>query len=150
MAPRRKWAVATAWFLLGLLAGVGAILGWQRYQARDVPARRLEATVYLPMTDNHGRNVSDAVWDEALGLLVKDLGGATVGPPLDGYWRDDEGRLCREPVRPVIVSFEPSRLAQFRQTLKEVGRRLGQQVLYTRFEQPRVELLFVDDAPAPP
>lgn len=150
MIAGRRGVVWATWFLLGMLAGAGAVLGWQRYRVPAVPERRLEATVYLPTTDDRGHPVGEERWQKALGLLVKDLGGTTVGPPLDGYWRDDKGQLCHEPVRPVIVSFEPSQLPQFRRTLKEVGRRLGQQVLYTRFEQPRVELLPVEDAQSTP
>ena len=140
--PRRSgwWAV---WFALGLAVGVAATFAWHQQQVGrpgGLPPRRYEATVFLPLVDNQGRKVPEEQWQEALGLLVTELGGATLGPPVEGCWRDADGTVRREPVRPVIVSFEQDRLASFRKTLQQVGRRLGQQVLYTRYSEPRVEL----------
>jgi hypothetical protein len=43
--------------------------------------RRWEATVYLPLADNQGRQFSEAVWQEALEGLVVPFGGATLGHP---------------------------------------------------------------------
>ncbi len=141
--PRRRFGWATLWFGLGLAVGVAATLAWHIYQVGrpgGLPPRRYEATVFLPLVDNAGRPVPEQRWQEALGLLVTELGGATLGSPVEGCWRDADGTIRREPVRPVVVSFEHDRLASFRRTLQRVGRRLGQQVLYTRFSEPRVEL----------
>jgi hypothetical protein len=144
--PRRSgwWAV---WFALGLAVGVAATFAWHQQQVGrpgGLPPRRYEATVFLPLVDNHGRQVPEEQWQEALGLLVTELGGATLAAPVEGCWRDADGTVRREPVRPVVVSFEQDRLASFRKTLQQVGRRLGQRVLYTRFSEPRVELTPVE------
>lgn len=141
--PRRRFGWGALGFALGLAVGVAATFAWHLHQVGrlgGLPPRRYEATVFLPLVDNGGRKVPDEQWQEALGLLVTELGGATLGAPVEGCWRDADGVIRREPVRPVVVSFEQGRLASFRQTLQRVGRRLGQQVLYTRYSEPRVEL----------
>jgi hypothetical protein len=143
--PRRRAVWVALWFGLGLAVGVAATFAWHQHQAGrtgpgGLPPRRYEATVFLPLVDNQGRPVPEEQWQEVLGLLVTELGGATLGVPVEGCWRDDDGAIRREPVRPVIVSFEQDRLDNFRRTLQRVGRRLGQRVLYTRFSEPRVEL----------
>ncbi len=103
--------------------------------------RSLEATVFLPLADNDGRPFADDEWDRALVPLVTRFGGATLGAPQEGYWLGSDGRPRREPVRPVIVSFAPARLGEFRAAAHEVGRRLRQEAVYVRFHEPCVELL---------
>jgi hypothetical protein len=106
------------------------------------PAPRCwEATVYLPLADNEGRSFAEAAWREALEGLVAPFGGATLGEPQDGCWVDPRGRVCRERVRPVVVSFAPDRLDEFRHAVRGAGTRLGQQAMYVRLEEPRVELV---------
>jgi hypothetical protein len=107
---------------------------------RPVP-RRWEATVYLPLSDNQGRPFAEAMWHEALGRFVTPFGGATLGLLQEGCWLDARGRLQREWVRPVVVSFAPQRLDEFRQAVHDVGRLLDQEAMYVRFEEPRVELV---------
>jgi hypothetical protein len=140
--------VGLAMFLLGVVAGGLAVSLRQYYLADPLlnikPPRRLEATVFLPLYNNRREKFSGEQWDAAVNLLVHEFGGATLGPPMEGCWRDSKGELQKEPIRPVIVSFEPARLGQFRQKVKEVGRTLGQEEVYTRFEEPRVELLLVE------
>jgi hypothetical protein len=114
--------------------------------AETTAPRRLEATVYLPLADGKGRPFSDAVWDEALGRLITPFGGATLRRPQEGYWVDARGRLAREPVRPLVISFAPERLGEFRKAVHDVGRRLGQEAMYVRFEEPRVDLISVAGA----
>jgi hypothetical protein len=105
-----------------------------------------EATVYLPLTDNQGRRFSEAAWEAALADLVVPFGGATLGQPQEGCWLRASGRICREPVRPVVVSFALERLGEFRDAVHAAGQRLGQEAMYVRFEEPRVELIPVGGA----
>jgi hypothetical protein len=106
------------------------------------PAPRCwEATVYLPLADNEGQPFSEAAWQAALAELVVPFGGATLGQPQEGCWLDASGQVCREPVRPVVVSFVPERLDEFRNAVHDVGKRLGQEAMYVRFEEPRVQLI---------
>jgi hypothetical protein len=138
--------------LLGaaLIDGPSRALGaWRRGAAEDDgPApRRWEATVYLPLADNQGRPFGEAEWHDALGGLVTPFGGATLGQELEGCWRNGRGRLHREWVRPVVISFLPERLPEFRAAVHDVGKRLGQEAIYVRFEQPRVVLIHPDPAP---
>jgi hypothetical protein len=135
--PRRLLALVLA-FLVGAAAGAGALRLWDR--PPKLPPRRLEATVYLPTKGNPDKPFTQQDWDEAVGLLAEEFGGATLGPEVEGCWRDRDNRLMREPVRLVVVSFEPHRLDDFRRALKRVGRLLRQEEMYTRFEQPLVEL----------
>jgi hypothetical protein len=108
----------------------------------DGPApRRWEATVYLPLADNQGRPFGETEWQEALDSLVSPFGGATLGQPLEGCWQNGQGRLCREWVRPVVISFDRERVAEFRAAAHGVGKRLGQEAIYVRFEEPRVALI---------
>jgi len=44
---------------------------------------------------------------------------------------------------PVVVSFAPERLDELRAAVHAVGKRLGQEAMYVRFEAPRVELIAV-------
>jgi hypothetical protein len=136
-----RWLWGLAFFAVGALTGALAVRAWHVSPRADgLPPRRTEATVFLPLVDNQDRPVTEERWQEVLGLFAADFGGATLGPELEGCWLDGDGRLRREPVRPVVVSFEPGQLARFRRTLDAVGRRLGQEAVYTRFEEPRVEL----------
>jgi hypothetical protein len=108
----------------------------------EQPAPRCwEATVYLPLSDNQGRPFGESVWQQAMKNLVVPFGGATLGQPTEGYWLDARRQICREPVRPVVVSFAAERLDEFRRAVHIVGEHLGQEVVYVRFEQPRVELI---------
>jgi hypothetical protein len=109
--------------------------------AGQPPRRSLEATVYLPLADNQGQAFTQQRWDEALEVLVVTFGGATLGPPQEGCWLDVEGQMQREPIRPVIVSFAPQRLSEFRKAIHDVGRHLGQKAIYFRREESRVELI---------
>jgi hypothetical protein len=137
-------------FGLGAVTGGSAVHTWGRPAATaELPPRRLEATIILPLTGHVDRPFTEAEWQGAVDLLVAEFGGATLGAPQEGCWRDAQGRLQREPVRPVIVSFGPERLADFRRTIDEVGRRLGQEAIYARFEEPRVELRPVPPAGSP-
>lgn len=143
----RRALIALALFLCGLLAGGATV--WVYRDAleevkpeRDVgPARVWEATVYLPLADNQGRPFAEADWHAALDILVKRFKGATLGEPREGRWLDQNNQVQRERIRPVTISFEPSRLEEFRAAVREAGRRLGQEAMYVRFEEPRVELI---------
>jgi hypothetical protein len=116
--------------------------------ADDAPApRRWEATVYLPLADNQGQPFGETEWQQALGNFVAPFGGATLGQSLEGCWLDERGRLCREWVRPVVISFVPERLAEFRAAVHGIGKHLGQEAVYVRFEEPRVALIRPGAAP---
>jgi hypothetical protein len=140
-----RGAAGAAGFALLLAAAL--IDGPSRRPAEEVSARpaprRWEATVYLPLADNGGQSFAEAAWHEALGVLVAPFGGATLGEPQEGCWVDARGRLCRERVRPVVISFAPGRAEEFRRTVHDVGRLMGQEAMYVRFEEPRVELISV-------
>jgi hypothetical protein len=136
--------------ILGAVLGAVGILLWQRYQpadsAEDVPARSWEATVYLPVNDNAGRPFPQDDWNEAVGVLVRRFGGATLGPTRQRFWLTNGRKVQSEPVRLVTVSFDRGRLGQLREAVREVGRRLGQETVYVRLEEPRIELIAVPAA----
>src|SRR5262249_54227931 len=104
---------------------------------------RLEATVYLPRYDNHDRPFPSDKWDRAVNLFVAKFGGATLTDYAEGRSLDAEGKVRYEPIRLLVVSFEPGRLDDFRKVLEEAGRLLEQDSMYVRFEEPRVLLLSV-------
>jgi hypothetical protein len=149
MAGLRRGVVGLVVFLAGAAAGGAAVLAWEhgpRLLHRPPPAageppRRWEATLYLPAAGNDGRRFSDEAWQEAVAVLVDRFGGATLAGEQEGWWVDRDGRLRREPVRPVVVSFDRHRLGEFRDLVREVGRRLGQDQMYVRLDEPRVETL---------
>jgi hypothetical protein len=148
LPPRSTRAArGLAFFLAGVLAGVLGVFAAERVNSRGLPPRRIEATVFLPLVDNDDHPFPEDAWRDVLGLFADKFGGATLGPSLEGCWRDDAGRLRREPVRPVVVSFDPEHLARFRQVLDAAGSRLGQEAVYVRFEEPHVELRRVPDRP---
>jgi hypothetical protein len=140
MTRLRRGLLGLALFLAGVGLGALALRAWEAQQA--VP-RCWEATAYVPLVDNDGRPFAETEWQEALHVLVADFGGATVGPPQEGWWLDDRRQVHREPVRPVTVSFEHSRLGDFRRSIRAVGQRLGQEEMYVRLEDPRIEILSV-------
>jgi hypothetical protein len=144
--------------ILGVLLS-GIVIGHCAIPSSALPAppgdragpapRRWEATVYLPLSDNRGRTFPDTVWQEALEALVSPFGGATLGPPQEGCWVNARGQVCREWVRPIVISFAPDHLTTFRNTVRDVGTRLGQEAMYVRFEEPRVDLIPIAPARRP-
>jgi hypothetical protein len=152
MTRLRKSLPVLGWIAVGFLLGGSAVVGWDRAhrlsadapaKSEEPPPRSWEATVYLPLTDNQGKRFPEGDLQAALTLVVRRFGGATFAEEWEGYWLNDQQRLQREPVRRLIVSFDRNRLGEFRQVMREVGRRLGQQAVYFRLEEPRVELLRV-------
>lgn len=112
--------------------------------------RRCEATIYLPLVDNEGRLFPEAAWQEAMNGLIVPFGGATLGQPQEGCWLDARQQVRCERIRPVVISFAPERLDEFRVAVHKVGKRLGQEAVYVRFEEPRVELIPMSAAPGGP
>jgi hypothetical protein len=149
MAGLRRGVIALVLFLAGAAAGGFGVLAWEhgpRLLHRPPPPggeppRRWEATLYLPAAANDGQRFSEDVWQDAVAVLVDRFGGATLAGEQEGWWLDRDRRLRREPVRPVVVSFERHRLGEFRDLVREVGRRLGQEEMYVRLDEPRVETL---------
>jgi hypothetical protein len=127
-------------FVGGVLVGVVTTYTVGTTPGEGLPARRYEATVLLPLVDNDKKPFSPATWQEMLRLFAKEFGGATLGPEQEGCWLDQAGELRREPVRPLVISFEPQLLGRFRTTLDKAGRRLGQEEVYVRFETPHIEV----------
>jgi hypothetical protein len=148
MRPTARVLVALLLLLGGGAAGGLAVYWWDHRPAptETKPPRRCEATVFLPTTPNPEHPFTPAEWDEAVGLFAREFGGATLGPAVEGCWLNTAGKLQRESVRLVTVSFEPGQLDHFRHTLTEVGRRLGQEAVYVRYEEPRIDLLTVGPA----
>jgi hypothetical protein len=130
-------------FLAGLLVGGAAVYFWTRPAEYGLPPRRWEATVYLPLADNDGKPFAEQDWDAALGILVAECGGATLGIKREGVWVDERKQTHRELVRAVVVSFPRDRLDNFRRAVAEAGQRLRQEAMYVRLEEPRVEILTV-------
>jgi hypothetical protein len=150
--PRRYGLYGFVLFLAGVTAGGGGVLAWERgpglLHRPPPPAespRRWEATLYLPLADTDGHRFSAETWQGALSDLVGRFRGATLAPEQEGWWVDGRNQVHREPVRPVTVSFERHRLDEFRASVREVGRRLGQVEMYVRLEEARVELLPVGE-----
>jgi hypothetical protein len=129
---------------MGATLGAAGALLWERNQEperhdRELPARLLEATVYLPLNDNQGKPFSRKQFQSAIRVLVRQFGGATLGSRHTGFWLAADKRVQSEPVQLLTVSFPRNRLGAFRWAVGEVGRRLGQQSMYVRYEEPRVE-----------
>jgi hypothetical protein len=131
---------ALAGFIGGVIVGVATAYSVGTPIGEGLPPRRYEATVLLPLLDNDQKPFSAAAWGEVLGSFANEFGGATLGPEQEGCWLDDAGKLRREPVRPLVISFEPRLLSRFRITLDEAGRQLGQEAVYVRFETAHIEV----------
>jgi len=129
--------------LLGLLVfAAGTVVGAVAWpQLEPTPPRRWEATVYLPLQDNAGKRFAPAVWNEALDMLIAEFGGATLGQEVTGCWVNDSGKIQREPVQLVIVSLERNKLPRLRAALHRIAELLGQEAIYVRYEEPRIELI---------
>jgi hypothetical protein len=142
MSTTRLYALLAAVFAGGVAVGVAAVLlVHERPRAGDLP-RRLEATVYLPRHDNHGR-LFEEKFDQAVNLFVANFGGVTLTDFAEGRSLGKQKEVRVESIRLLVVSFEPGRLDDFRKVLGEAGTLLGQDEMYVRFEEPRVLLLSV-------
>jgi hypothetical protein len=146
---RRSWVGLTL-LLLGIVLGASGVLLWQHFHpsAADPETRvppSLEATIYLPLTDNQGKEFPQLDLNAAINAIVLKFGGATLGDRRRGFWRTDDQKVQSEPVQLLTVSFERGRLEEFRTAVAELGRRLGQQSVYVRFEEPRIELVAVPE-----
>src|SRR5262249_52452732 len=140
-------------FLAGMVVGGSAVFTWTLRDAlfnaapavssAEVPPRTWEATILVPVTDSEGRRFDEPDWHRALDILVADFGGATLGSEQEGWWLDARKEIHREAVRPVTISFDRKRLDEFRASVREVGRRLRQEAMYIRLEEPRIEVLTV-------
>ena len=73
------------------------------------PSAIQRLTLYIPSQDRTGKSFDAKPWvDEALKLLSRIGGGATVLPPVDGAWIDPESRaLITEKVRLVYTFIRP-------------------------------------------
>jgi predicted Zn-dependent protease with MMP-like domain len=140
----RTFWIGLACLVVGVLTGMGLTALGTAGPRSHLPGRQLEATVYLPLVDEDGKKFSEERFDAALALFVKPFGGATLLERREGLWHDEaHRRLVREPIRPVVVSFEASRLEEFRQAARQAGRLLDQQAIYIRFAEPGIDLLAV-------
>jgi hypothetical protein len=129
--------------LAGGVLGAFGVLLWQQWQGGNdhLPPRRWEATVYLPLRDNQGNEFTEEEKKAAIEVFIKRFGGATLAEKREGYWLDDNKLIQDDRIQLLIVSFEHHRLGEFREAVAEVGRRLGQESMYVRFEEPRIELI---------
>ena len=153
MTSQVRGLVTIAVFLIGVVVGGSAAFTWTSRQqlftpppapsSKDDPARVWEATIFVPVVDGEGRRFKEPDWQRALDVLVADFGGATLGNEQEGWWLDAHKQIRREAVRPITISFERHRLEEFRASLREVGRRLRQEAMYVRLEEPRVEVLAI-------
>ena len=151
MSAMGRFLPSLALILAGMAVGGLAVYSWQQLHLATTPAPQIaaevtprrcwEATLFLPTSDNQGKPFPEEVWQNALGILIARFGGATAGERRDGYWLDDREHIQREVVRPVVVSFDLGRLEEFRQAVREVGQRLGQEAMYVRFQESQVELI---------
>jgi hypothetical protein len=141
----RNSLAGLALLVVGMGLGAGGVLLVERLRDSEgvipiSPARSYEATIYLPLNDNQGRPFPRDEWLAAVALVVKEFGGATLGDRRTGFWAAAAG-VQQEPVRLLTVSFDAGRLDRFREVVRRVGARLGQQAVYVRFEEPRVEVV---------
>lgn len=144
MTSLPRGLVAVVIFAVGAAVGGVGVWTWDHGLPSPPPPRFWEATVFLPTHDNDGKPFPPERWHDAVDVIVLECGGATVGDPMEGAWADDSRKVQRETVRPVVVSFPRKNLPGFRKAATEAGRRLGQQVVYYRLEEPRIEMLTVD------
>jgi hypothetical protein len=137
---RRQVFAPVCFLALGVGLGAAGVLLWQHLRR---PARSLAATVYLPRNDNQGKRFPRKTWRGAVRVFVERFGGATLGGRREGYWLNSHRRVQREPIQLLTVSFEPGRLEEFRDVVRQVGRRLGQETVYVRIEERHIELITV-------
>ncbi len=147
---RRSTLTGMCLLAAGVVLGAAGVLYWQQTRertpaSRPGPGRQYQATIYLPLQDNLGNEFPQDEWEAAIEVLVQEFGGATLGAKQEGFWVSGH-HIQREPVRLLTISFEHSRLDRFREKVREVGRRLGQDSVYVRFQEPQIELI---DCPAP-
>jgi hypothetical protein len=145
---RRNLLAGACLLVLGIALGASGVFLWQHLQTSNadlnsLPPASLEGTIYLPLNDNHGIAFTPEQLEEAIKLLIRQMGGATLGDKRRGFWLANDQRVQSEPIQLLTVSFPRGRLDDFRKAVTDMGRRLGQQSMYIRFEEPRIELLDV-------
>lgn len=134
----RIWLVALVTFLLGSAAGY--LLPRWPTPAPSGFESRWEATLYLPAP---GGDFTEDTWKAALTEFTREpFRGATLLAPVEGWWHGDDGKVAREAVRPIVVSFASDHLPEFQARARALGKRLGQEAIYIRYERPFVQLLF--------
>jgi len=132
-------------FRIGVVLAFGSGILVGAYAVRDAtpPAGLVchEGTIFLPAPSPTDPNLTEEKWQEALAeFLQPPFQGATLAVPVEGIWRGVDGKFAREAVRPIVVSFPAVHLSTFRERARSLGKRLGQEAIYIRYERPTVEL----------
>ena len=103
----------------------------------------------LPLTDNGGQPIdSDVIIDLHRELLDK-FGGFTIQPTSQGRWRSRMGTLYQEEIVTYEVAVVPDRIADLRELVCRLGRRLGQEAMYFDAPLPSVDIIDLSALPDP-
>lgn len=62
--------------------------------------------IYVPLTLNDGSAVSESTLDQIEQGLIDTFGGFTAGPECRGAWRDDDGKVYIDRIRPYTLFAE--------------------------------------------
>lgn len=93
-----------------------------------VPRHGERFAIYVPSADREGKPIGQKEWvDQAMEILSDIGGGATAMPPVDGAWRNEQGRLIRE--RPIVVysSIIPEKFIEHGDALVLFVKRMGRE-----------------------
>lgn len=111
--------------------------------AEEFGAHRVESqrfSIYVPNKDRNGAEIDQAGWvDRFVRLLSEIGGGATIMPPVDGAWMNEEtGDLIFEQPRIVYSFVRPAafqdRLQDLVDLVKEMGRETNQGEVVFEFD----------------
>ena len=111
--------------------------------AAEFGARRVESqrfSMYVPNKDRDGAEIDQAAWVGKFVQLLSEIGGgATVMPPVEGAWMNEEtGVLIREQPRIVYSFIRPdeflNRLRELAGLVKKMGRETNQGEVVFEFD----------------
>jgi hypothetical protein len=101
-----------------------------------------EALLICPTHDNSGRNLAE-VRDQVAETICKEFGGCRIRNA-EGTWRNDNGRVFREPVWEIVAAYDEldgGNDAIMRNLAVEVAMKGKQEAIYVRFASGAVEII---------
>ncbi len=103
----------------------------------------IKCVVLIPLRRNDGSAVSRGEMRGILNRFLREFGGFTVAGEVVGGWRSPEGVEYRDRNTQVWVIVESSQLPTLRETVREIGRQLGQEAMYLEVSEAKVDFLSV-------
>lgn len=94
----------------------------------------MKFTTFIPTHLNDGAPVPESELDAIQMELAIQFGGATDEGIVKGMWFDESGTLYRDTCRKLFVKCDNNRVEEVKETVKSIGRKLGQKAMWIEFD----------------